>query len=76
MLKKHVLSKFQLSECNTDEIGPKSKNGKPKNEKVCKGVGRALTLNLDFSVTHHESIAKKPFGNRLRLSRSKINYLK
>ena len=43
----------------------KSKSGKPKNEEVCQGVGPTTS-----------PLQKKPFGNRLRISRSKIDYLK
>ena len=39
--------------------------------KVCQGVCKLLTPNRDFSVAEHESIAKKTFGNQLRVSRSK-----
>ena len=64
---KPFLPKFKLSKCYTNEIGPKSKKGNPKNEKVY--WKRVLTPNRNFSVAHLESITtKKTIGNRLRVS--------
>ena len=53
-----ILLKFQLLKLFIGEMGPKRKRGESKNEKVCQKVSRVLTPNRDFSVAHHESIAK------------------
>ena len=54
----------------------KAKRGKPKIEKVCWEVGRLLTPNRYFSVSHLELIAKQRCRTRFRSSRSKIDHQK
>ena len=39
---------------------------------MCQRVGRVSTPTRDYDLTRHESIAIKTFGNRLKLSWSKI----
>ena len=53
----------------------KPKRGKPKNEKVGSGVGRVLEKIREFFGPPRVQ-CKKPFGNRLRVSRSKIDFEK
>ena len=52
---------IQLPKCFTGAMRPKSKKEEANNENVCKWVGRVLAPNLDFSVAHHELIAKSPW---------------
>ena len=55
-----------------------TKNYKGGSEKIkkCDGVGRVLKPIREFSFAQHEFNAKKPFGNRFRVSRSKIDFKK
>ena len=56
-------------------MGPKTNWGKLKSKKCIRGIGKVLKPILDFLV-HHESDAKKTFGNEFWLNRSKIDLKK
>ena len=45
-------------------------------KKWVRGVGRVMEKFVNFFLAHHECNAKKPFGNQLRVSRSKTDFKK